>query len=302
MSAARPALGLLLITMIWGGTFPVVKELVENVPPYSLLAARFGVAGVALGAAAWLRRREWRPGLARAGGLLGLFLWGGYFTQTFGLQFTTASKAGFITSLNVVFVAVLAAVVSKRSTPPLTWLGIGVATVGLALLSVDWSESLSLAPGDLWVLACAVLFAVHIVAVDRFAPAYDPVLLTWVQMTVVAAVSTAAAFAFDGGLVGLDRAENWGPLLFLALIASAGAVLLQVYLQRFAAPARVGLIFSLEPLFAALFAWLLLGETLPLVGWIGGALVLAGVVLAELKPQGPGAPAGELAEAGGGQG
>src|SRR5690606_38192608 len=82
VSAARPALGLLLITMIWGGTFPVVKELVDNVPPYSLLAARFGVAGVALGAAAWLRRREWRPGLARAGGLLGLFLWGGYFTQT----------------------------------------------------------------------------------------------------------------------------------------------------------------------------------------------------------------------------
>lgn len=286
MATALPALGLLLIAIIWGGTFPLVKDLVDTVPPYSLLAARFGVAWLVLGAAAWLRRRHWRPGLARVGVFLGLLLWGGYFTQTFGLQFTTASKAGFITALNVVFVAVLAAVISRRPTPALTWVGVGVATVGLALLSVDWSERLSVQPGDLWVLVCAVLFAAHIVAVDRWAPSVDPVLVTWVQVGVVAAVSTGSAFLFDGGLIGLEQADSWGPLLFLALFATAGAVLLQVYLQRFAAPARVGLILSLEPVFAALFSWLLLGETLAPAGWIGGALVLLGVVMAELKPQG----------------
>lgn len=280
----RAALGFLLIAVIWGGTFPVVKDLVETVSPYSVVAARFGIAWVLLGFAALPRRRLWRPGLLGAGVVLGLVLWGGYFTQTFGLQFTTASKAGFITALNVVFVAVMAAVLSRRRTPLLTWLGVAVATVGLALLSVDWSEGFQLQPGDAFVLLCAVLFALHIVLVDRLAPAFDPVLLTWVQLGVVAAVASVTAFVFDGGIVGFDQPANWWPLLYLAVLATAGAVLMQVYLQRFTAPARVGLILSLEPVFAALFAWLLLSETLPLIGWAGGALVLAGVVMAELNP------------------
>lgn len=284
--ARRSALELLLIAIVWGGTFPVVKDLVETVPAYSVVAARFGVAWALLGAAAAFRRDLWRPGLARAGLVLGAVLWGGFFTQTYGLQFTTASKAGFITALNVVFVAVLAAVVNRRATPRLTWLGVAVATVGLALLTLDWNEPFYLQAGDVWIIVCAVLFAAHIVLVDRVASSYDPVLLTWVQTGVVAAVSTAAAFAFDGGVVGFDRPQTWWPLMYLAVLATAGAVLLQVYLQRFAAPARVGLLLSLEPVFAALFAWMLLGETLPLQGWVGGALVLAGVVLAELKPEG----------------
>lgn len=280
--ARRPTLGLLLIAIVWGGTFPVVKDLVETVSPHSVVAARFTIAWVLLGVTALWRRRAWQPGLLGAGVILGVVLWGGYFTQTFGLQFTSASKAGFITALNVVFVAVMAALLSRRPTPKLTWLGVVIAAVGLAFLTIDWSEGLHLEPGDAIILLCAVLFAAHIVLVDRLAPTYDPVLLTWVQMGVVAAVATAAAFVFDGGLIGVERPENWWPLSYLAVLATAGAVLLQVHLQRFVDPARVGLIFALEPVFAALFAWLLLGERLPLVGWIGGAAVLTGVVLAEL--------------------
>src|SRR5690606_28492509 len=207
-------------------------------------------------------------------------------------QFTTASKAGFITALNVVFVAVMAALLSRRPTPLPTWLGVGLATVGLALLTVDWSEGFHVQPGDAIVLLCAVLFALHIVLVDRLAPAYDPVLLTWVQLGVVAAVASAAALVMDGGIVGFHQPENWWPLLFLAVLATAGAVLLQVYLQKFTAPARVGLVLSLEPVFAALFAWMLLGETLTTSGWIGGALVLAGVVLGALGPLPQGGPRG----------
>lgn len=301
-SARWTVAGLLVIAVIWGGTFPVVKDLVETVSPYSVVAARFAVAFALLGAVAFLRRRRWRPGLLRAGIVLGLVLWGGYFTQTYGLQFTTASKAGFITALNVVFVAVMAAVLSRRKTPLLTWAGVGVATLGLALLTVDWSERFYLQTGDAWVILCAVLFALHIVLVDRLAPEYDPVLMTWVQVGVVAAVASAAAFVFDGGIGGLAGPRHWWQLMYLAALATAGAVLLQVYLQKFAAPARVGLVLSLEPVFAALFSWALLGETLPLAGWIGGALVLAGVVLAELDPQPKtGAPAAGAAVPGAGE-
>ena len=114
-------------------------------------------------------------------------LWGGYFTQTFGLQFTTASKAGFITALNVVFVAVMAGAVFPPPYAQADVAGGGFAAVGLAFLTVDWCEGFHVQPGDAIVLLCAVLFALHIVLVDRLAPAYDPVLLTWVQLGVVAA-------------------------------------------------------------------------------------------------------------------
>lgn len=293
--------GFLLIAIVWGGTFPVVKDLVERVPPHALVAARFCLAWLVLSGWAWGRRQAWRPGLLRAGVVAGLILWGGFFTQTLGLQFTSASKAGFITALNVVFVAIMAALFLGKRSGPKTWIGVAVATVGLAVLSVDFSAGLTgLTPemGDLLVLLCAVLFAAHIVVVDRLAPRFDPVLLAWVQMGTVAAVATTSAWAFHGGMPGVLAAESAAPLLYLGLLATAGALLAQVSLQRFVAPARVGLILSLEPVFAALFAWMLLGERLAPSGWVGGALVLAGVILAELDaahqeaaPQTAGKPA-----------
>ena len=277
--------GFLLIAIVWGGTFPVVKDLVERVPPHALVAARFGLAWLVLSGWAWHKRQAWGPGLLRAGVLAGLILWGGFFTQTLGLQYTSASKAGFITALNVVFVAVMAALFLGKRSGPRTWAGVAVATVGLAVLSLDFSEGLQgLRPqiGDLLVLLCAVLFAAHIVVVDQLAPRFDPVLLAWVQMGTAGAVAGASAWAVDGGLPGVLAPANAVPLLYLGLLATAGALLAQVSLQRFVAPARVGLILSLEPVFAALFAWMLLGERLAPSGWAGGALVLAGVVLAEL--------------------
>lgn len=271
-----------MIAVVWGGTFPVIKDLVERVPPHALVAARFGLAWLVLSGWAWRRRRQWRRGLLSAGVLLGLVLWGGFFAQTLGLQYTSASKAGFITALNVVFVPVLAMLLFGKRSGRLTWVGAAVATVGLAVLSLDWQTGLRPEPGDLLVLLCAVLFAGHIVLVDQYAPRFDPVLLAWVQTGLVALVSGASAWAVDGGLVGVFERASVMPLLYLGLLATAGALLAQVHLQRFTAPARVGLILALEPVFAAWFAWLLLGERLAPSGWAGGALVLAGVVLAEL--------------------
>ncbi|HLT59050.1 MAG TPA: DMT family transporter [Limnochordales bacterium] len=282
-SAERWAgVGLLLIAIVWGGTFPVVKDLVERVPPHALVASRFALAWLVLAGWVWRRRDRWQPGLWRAGLLLGLVLWGGFFTQTLGLQYTSASKAGFITALNVVFVAVLATLFLGKRSGLLTWSGVAVATVGLAVLSLDGQAGLRLELGDGLVLFCAVLFALHIVLVDRFAPRYDPVLLAWVQMGLVAAVAGASAWVVHGGLVGITEPGSVVPLLYLGLLATAGALVGQVHLQRYTAPARVGLILALEPVFAAWFAWLLLGERLAPSGWLGGGMVLAGVILAEL--------------------
>lgn len=282
MSDLLVAGGFLLLAIVWGGTFPVIKNLVAAMPPHSLVAVRFAVATGVLGLWVVRRRGLWRPGLLRAGGLLGVVLGGGYVTQTVGLQFTSASKAGFITALSVVFIPLLARVISGRHTTRVTWFGVAAAAVGLALLSIDWEAGLRLETGDVLVLACAVLFAAHIVLVDRYARRYDAVLLTWVQLGAVALMSTVTAFVFEGGVVGVQQPAHWWPLLYLAVPATAVAIGLQVYLQQFAVPVRAGLILSLEPVFAALFAWLLLGETMVVTGWLGGAFVLIGVVLAEL--------------------
>lgn len=283
VAARRAGIGFLLIALVWGGTFPVVKQLVEAVPPHSLIAGRFGVAAVLVAAAAWSRRSLWQRRLLPVGALIGLVFGLGYLFQTVGLQYTSAAKAGFITALNVVFIPVLSRFISGRRSTWVTWLGVAVATVGLALMTIDWSAGFRPEFGDIIVLACAVMFALHIVLVDRFAAHFDPVLLTFVQLVTVAVLSFVTASTVEGGFVVATDAANVGRLLFLAVFATAAAVLTQVYLQQFTTPARVGLILSTEPVFAALFAWLMLHETLPASGWVGGALVLAGVVLSEFE-------------------
>lgn len=287
MTTRRAGIGFLLIAVVWGGTFPVVKQLVEAVPPHSLITARFGVAALLIAAAAWSRRTLWKRRLLPVGALIGIVFGLGYLFQTVGLQYTSAAKAGFITALNVVFIPVLAAVISGRRSTWLTWLGVAVATVGLAIMTIDWSAGLRPEFGDVIVLACAVMFALHIVLIDRFAGDFDPVLLTLVQLVTVAVLGLVTATIFEGGFVMPADAANIGRLLFLAVFATAAAVFTQVYLQKFTAPARVGLILSTEPVFAALFAWLLLHETLPATGWLGGVLVLAGVVVSEFETAPP---------------
>lgn len=282
--------GFLLIAVVWGGTFPVVKQLVETVPPLSLLAGRFSVAALLLAGFALARRKAWRRGLLPVGMLIGVVFGSGYFLQTVGLQYTSASKAGFITALNVVFIPVLAKYITGRRSTWVTWLGVAVATAGLAVLSIDWSAGFQLEVGDVLVLACAVMFALHIVLIDRFAARFDPVLFTFVQFVTAALLSGGAATMFEGGIVVATDAANVGRLLFLAVFATAGAVLTQVYLQQFTTPARVGLILSTEPVFAALFAWFMLGETMAAAGWLGGALVLVGVLLSEFEPTRPTPP------------
>lgn len=287
VSPRMASLGLLLVAVVWGGTFPTVKQLVESVPPHSLLAGRFGAAALLLAAFAFARRRAWRPRLLLLGFFIGVVFGAGYLLQTIGLQYTSASKAGFITALNVVFIPVLARFISGRIAAWTTWLGVGVATAGLAIMTVDWSAGLRPELGDLFVLACAFMFALHIVLIDKFAADFDPVLFTFVQVVTVAVLSGLTATMFEGRVVLPADGPNIGRLIFLALFATAGAVLTQVYLQPLTTPTRAGLIFSTEPVFAALFAWLLLGEMMTTSGWIGGAFVLLGVLLSELEPPRP---------------
>ncbi len=274
------------VTLIWGSTFVVVQNALDAVNPLTFVAWRFILAALVLGGLFHRRMRKLTRADLWAGGWLGAFLAGGYIFQTIGLQTTTASKAAFITGLSVVMVPVLATFWLRKPPGRAPIVGIVLATVGLAVLTLN--RDLSIQSGDLWVLACALMFALHIVGVSHFSPYHDTIRLTVVQIGAVAVLGTASAFAFERPTLALS-APAWVAIAFTGVAATALVFSLQVHVQRFTTPTHTALLFSLEPVFAAFFGWWLAGETLGPREWVGCGLILGGMLVAEL---GSGQPEG----------
>ena len=267
------------VALIWGSTFLVVQNALDAVNPMTFVAWRFALAAAVLIGLFHQRARGIRRGELLAGGLIGVWLTGGYVFQTIGLQTTTTAKAGFITGLSVVIVPVLATVLLHRPPGRGPVIGILAATAGLGLLTLN--RDLSVRTGDLWVLACALMFALHIVSVARFSPDYDPIRLSIVQIAAVAVLATGSAFAFETPTLRLPLA-TWAAIAFTGVVATALVFSLQVYVQRFTTPTHTALLFSLEPVFAAFFGWWWGGEALGLKAIIGCGLILMGMLIAEI--------------------
>lgn len=276
----RADLLLVLVTVIWGSTFVVVKNELASITPLAFVALRFAFASVAM--VAVTGRSLARAGKRElvAGSLIGVFLFAGYAFQTVGLRYTTASKAAFITGLCVVLAPLFARFLLAHKPSPLALLGVGMATIGLGLLSLtaDWTLSF----GDLLVLACAVSFALHIVAISKFAPKMDPLALTTIQIAVVALAGTVGTVMLEPQS-GLPGASTLGVAAFMGLVATAFAFTVQNRVQAITTPTHTALVLSLEPVFGALFAYLLAGERLGARQLIGCGLILGGMVVAELR-------------------
>ncbi len=268
-----------MIALIWGSTFVLVKNALDTVEPLNFLGPRFLVAVTALVILFWRRVRHTTRQELIAGGMLGLFLASGYTFQTIGLQTTTTAKAGFITGLSVVIVPILATLLLRR--PPGRWPTVGIlaATVGLACLSLN--ADLSVQTGDLWVMACAVSFALHIVAVSRYSPGMDAVRLAIVQIGLAGILCTAGTFIFESPTLDLSG-QTWFAIIFTGLLATALVFSLQVIVQRYTTPTHTALLFSLEPVFAAFFGWWWASENLGARELIGCGLILLGMIIAEV--------------------
>lgn len=273
-------LGLVGVTVIWGSTFIIVKDALGGIGPFEFVFLRFAIGFLALLALFHRRLRAFGPAEWRAGVVIGLFLFLGYAFQTVGLQLTTASKAGFITGLSVLIVPLLALIFLRHGISLGVLVGLALAPIGLWLLSFDGQASFG--TGDLLVLACAVAFAAHITSISAYAPKYDPLGLSIVQVGVVALLAGLAAALVERPLVVPAPAAMFGAA-YTGLLATAVVLGVQNSIQRFTTPTHTALIFSLEPVFAAFFAYLVAGETLGPRGLLGGALILAGMVVAELR-------------------
>ncbi|WP_206811012.1 DMT family transporter [Paradesulfitobacterium ferrireducens] len=272
-------LSLIGVTLVWGATFVVVKRAITDLPPFPFLAIRFGLAFLSLLPFVWLQRRHLNKRTVFQGLALGIFLFAGYAWQTIGLQYTTASNAGFITGMSVVLVPALVTVSTKSLPRPGMMLGIASAAIGLALLSLG--EGYVLNRGDAMVLLCAFSFALHIFLVGRYAPEGNATVLAAVQILAVSILSAGASFILPQPPL-IFSGSAWFGLLLTAIPATSLAFFLQTKMQQFTTPTHTAIIFSSEPVFSAVFAYFLAGEVLSDRGLLGAALVLSGMLLAEL--------------------
>ncbi|MFY0570877.1 DMT family transporter [Archangium lansingense] len=269
---------LALITAFWGITFVVVKGALSHGDPFSFLALRFSIGALVLTAIA--RRELLVPQTLRRGLLLGSFLFLGFALQTVGLVSTTPSRSAFITGLYVVLVPVLGLALFRRAPRVSSWVGVVLAAVGMRYLTGTDLMGQGLSTGDWLTLACALAYAFHILLTERYAPKSGVVALVAVQLWVVALLSLLC-LPFAGARV------EWTPSFigaaaFCGLFASAMAICIQTWAQTRTTAVRVALICSMEPVFAGAYSVALGYETLGVREWVGGGLIVLGVLMAEL--------------------
>ena len=277
---------LLLITVIWGTTFVIVKNLIVRVDPIALIGLRFLVASLAVTIVLAPRIRAMAKRTVSAGIIIGLILFAGYVFQTIALEYTTASKCGFITGLSVVLVPVFSAFILKKSPDLPSIVGVGFATVGLGLLSLNFSEATLLQTGDFLSLIGAIAFGLHIVAVGKAAPLHDVRILVIMQLWTVAIASFVTlglrVFVLGHTILMAPGSRELLGIGFLGILTTAVTLFVQNIAQKFTSPTHVAIIFATEPVFAGIFGWWILGETFTRPQLAGAALIVVGMLVAEM--------------------
>lgn len=277
---------LLFATVIWGSAFIAQSVGMEHIGPFTFQAVRCGLAVLFLIPCSVLFGKDktqffarWRdPRLWKVGSICGVALFVAAGLQQMGLVYTSAGKAGFITAMYIVLVPILGLFLGKK--PSLSaWISVLVAVIGLYLISCVGVSEIN--RGDVMLLGCAFGFAVQIILVDTLAADLDGLRLNCVQSLVCSLLS--AVFMFTSEAPSMQNILNcWLPLGYAGILSMGVAYSLQIVGQKFLEPTRASLIMSLESVFAVLFGWLLLHETMTLHERMGCGLVFAAVILSQI--------------------
>jgi drug/metabolite transporter (DMT)-like permease len=275
---------LVSVTVFWGGTFPLVKDAIEELPVMAFLWIRFALAAVILFLWAGYSRigRLGKGGWIRGVGL-GTLLFGSYAFQTFGLALTSSANAAFVTGLNVVWVPLLAGPILSKPAAPGSRIGVVCALLGLFMLTYQTPWRLN--SGDALVFVCSIFVAFHILGLDAWTHGYDGRALAFVQICTMAILSLAGSLLFEP----VSWPRVWTPKIYWALIicsvfATVYAFWAMTVFQKRTTPTRAALIYTLEPVFGALMAVFYAGERLTGIAWSGGVLIVLGMIVAEIWP------------------
>jgi len=286
----RPARGtrnlalfaLVMMGVLWGSTFFAMKDLTSRIPVPDLLAVRFAIAALASGLLGWRHWRMSRRTLLQ-GIALGLVYGTAQLVQTVGLAHTSASVSGFVTGLYVVVTPFLAAFLLRERIPRPTWLAVVLAAAGLGVLTLDLSQGVSMGPGEALTLLSAVIYAVHIVAVDRWSDGENSMSLTLVTLVVVGL--ECLVFALPGGVQAPTGGHDWLMMLHIALLAGAVPIFLQVWAQAVVESTTAAVLMAGEPVWAAVFAVALGGEHVTWQMLLGGGSMFAAMLLVTILPK-----------------
>ncbi|ASS74904.1 EamA family transporter [Tumebacillus algifaecis] len=279
---------LLGVTFSWGATFVLVKEAVDKMPPFTFLGVRFLFAALILGLIMVLFFRDTVKGMTKqlwvVGSWIGLLLFGGYALQTFGLLYTTASNAGFITGLSVVMVPIFAYWFLRQRLKRNAVIGVIVATIGLAFLSLTQFQ---VNLGDLLVFFCAICYGLHIICIGKYTTRFHALPFAFVQILSCGLFNMIGGFLFEDVSASFSAdvlfdLTVFSALLICSVIATAFAFVAQNQFQKFTTPTRTALIFAMEPVFAALTGYLWAGDRLGTLQVIGCLCILGGMLIAEL--------------------
>lgn len=270
--------GLLYSAAIWGSTFFLVKNALNHISPLALIAYRFLIAAFLMFIFLKVMKKKVFRDLGK-GFVLGIILWMIYFPQTLGLKFTTASNSGFITGLFILFVPIAGWFLFRRIPEINKIISVVLALAGLWILTGGPGK---INYGDTLTLLTAVAYALHILYVGKYmANGADPYILTFQQFFFVGMFSLTGALLTGGGLKWSSDSV-WWIIVFLAVFPTMSAFLIQMVSQRFTSPLKVAIIFSMEPVFAAIFAWTIGGEEFALHRGIGGLIIVAAILISEI--------------------
>lgn len=270
---------LLLLCVIWGTSFPLVRWSVARMSPALFLALRFWIGVALLSPLLWRMRSTLHKDMFRRGLFLGFFMFLGMFCQTLGLKYTTASNSGFLTALSVVLVPVWS--ILFRGTVPgfRAWAGILMAATGVYFMTAASGGS-EFNKGDILTLLGAVSFSVQIVMIEAFVREGESLAYAWMMLFWTALFASIVAPAF--GPVDCHSIKSVMLVLgYLGGVVTAAAFWGQTHFQPKTSATAAAVIFATEPVFAAIFAKLFLDERLNTSGWMGAALILTGIVVHE---------------------
>jgi len=273
---------LLTVAIAWGVTFLMVQDAIKNVPVYAFLFYRFAIATFLMFLIAYKYLNEINKQTILYGIILGLFLFSGFATQTFGLAYTKSSIVAFITGLNVIIVPFLAYFLFKDHVRRMVFIASAISVLGLYLLTM--SGKLTLGYGETLTLFCAAFFALQILFTDKYSKKVNVFLLVLFQFLTVTILSLIFSLTLDNVTFNIDFDYIFlKAVLITSVFATVYAFLVQTYMQQFTTPTKTAIIFTMEPVSAGVFGYFMANETLNSTQIIGAVLILFAVLLAEIK-------------------
>ncbi len=273
-------ISLFIIAIIWGSGFVVTKSTLDHMTPYYLLAYRFMISSLLMGLIFLKRIKKASIEDLKAGLLIGLFLFGGFATQTVGLKYTTAGKQAFITSSNVVMVPFIYWGISKNKPDKYDIIATLLCFIGIGILSFE--KNLRIGYGEFLTLICAIFYAFHISAIGYFSKKHDPIILSVIQVFVVGILSSIFALIFESKPINVSNSAIFS-ILYLSIVSTLIAFLVQNIAQKYTSSTHTAIIISLEAVFGGILSLIFLKEPFSIRFLIGCISIFISIITTETK-------------------